>query len=233
MTISDKSAVNRPEYTEPRQGARAVSSNELTNKSVPRTRKEKCQKTPCRGQIELLQIEGHGSVLAFCCTFAPVSIAHLFRDRHCRLTLLTKACQKRQNFRRTRLIDVTLLSRLTFLTPACQICQTVERRHHGCYKPYDTTPPSRPYPAIVPSTWRIPSWKPFVVKWSFGAPAALVVTRRGYHGCGFPAAATRPSRLKSPTSACQNCQTALGDESRTTRERRSVQSCRGPPGPIA
>jgi hypothetical protein len=90
-----------------------------------------------------------------------------------------------------------------------------------------TTPPSHPRPAGARFTWRSSSSKGPMVRWSSGAPASWV-TRRGYHGRGFPAAATPLPRLKSPTLAYQTCQTAL-DQSRATRERRSVQSCRGPP----
>jgi hypothetical protein len=57
-----------------------------------------------------------------------------------------------------------------------------------------------------------------------GAPAALIIGRRGSY-----TAATRPAGLTFLKSACQIRRTAPGDKSRTTRERRSVQSCRGPP----
>ena len=43
MIISDKSAVNWPGCRKPLQSPRAVYKKSLTNKSVPRTRKEKCQ----------------------------------------------------------------------------------------------------------------------------------------------------------------------------------------------
>jgi hypothetical protein len=80
MTVSDKYAVYRRRYPKPRQGAGAISNNDLTNKSVPRTRKEKCQTAPRNGQIGLLPIEGHGIVIAFRCTFAlkriPVILKH-------------------------------------------------------------------------------------------------------------------------------------------------------------
>jgi hypothetical protein len=62
---------------------------------------------------------------------------------------------------------------------------------------------------------RTDSKRPLPYEWQNGEkPEVLLVmvTRRGYHGRGFPAAATRPSRLKFPTPACQNCQRALGDE---------------------
>jgi hypothetical protein len=125
MTISAKSAVNRPEYPNPRQGARAVYNNGLPNKSVSRTRKGKCQTTPGGSQTAPLRIERHGSVLAFQFAFVPVSIVFVLRDHDCRLTLLTRTCQKRQNCRHTKLyIDARQHSRLTFLTPARQICQT-------------------------------------------------------------------------------------------------------------
>jgi hypothetical protein len=189
MTVSDKFAVNRHQYQKPRQGARAVSNNELTNKSVSRPRKGKCQTTPRGGRTVPPWTQGHGSVLMFHCAFVPVSIAYLFRDRDCRLTLLTKACQKRQNFRRTGLyIDATPLSRLTFLTPACQICQTVERGQRGFHKPYDTKTASRLRPAVVPSARRINSFKGFLVKWLLGGVGSHQVPSPGNRDARSPAA---------------------------------------------
>jgi hypothetical protein len=68
MTASDKFTVNRRAYTAARQVLRTLCIDDAANKSVPRTRKEKCQTKlsacghhglRCRPNVTLLEIRLH------------------------------------------------------------------------------------------------------------------------------------------------------------------------------
>lgn len=133
MIISDKSAVNWPGCRKPLQSPRAVYKKSLTNKSVPRTRKEKCQtrrsgcparEGRCRSQARLVSFHLH---------FTPVSLLHSRSPQPSRLTFLTPAsqnCQKAEHGSSCEIYPLRL--RLTFLTGCCQKCQTEDSTPRAC-----------------------------------------------------------------------------------------------------
>jgi hypothetical protein len=77
------------------------------NKSVPRTRKEKCQKVGHTCRIYTLRGHQAKGVWLFHRCLRPVSIAYAVGSGHLRLTLLTFTCQKCQTGRRRRIKQCT------------------------------------------------------------------------------------------------------------------------------
>jgi hypothetical protein len=125
MIISDKSAVNWPRCRNAPQSASAVYKNAVTNKSVPRTRKEKCQtrRSRCRGGEG--RCRSQARPVGFRLAFTPVSLLHSGRAQPSCLTFLTPArqnCQKTEHGSSCKIYPLRLC--LTFLTGCCQKCQT-------------------------------------------------------------------------------------------------------------
>jgi hypothetical protein len=99
MIVSDKFAVNGRRRMKALQSRRAVYKNNVTNKSVSRTRKEKCQTEGPQCRNYAVRCHRATAVCRFHLCFDHVSFAYTPNDLRLGLTLLTVACQKCQTIR--------------------------------------------------------------------------------------------------------------------------------------
>jgi hypothetical protein len=127
MIVSDKFAVNWPRCRKAPQSLRAGYKNSVTNKSVPRTRKEKCQTRQSGRRARGGRCRSQARLVSFHLPFTPVSLLHSRSPQPSRLTFLTPASQNRQKTEHGSSCKIyPLRLRLTFLTEGCQKCQTLQ-----------------------------------------------------------------------------------------------------------
>jgi hypothetical protein len=106
MIMSDKSPCKGPPSVKARRARRSAQREDRKNKSIPRTRKEKCQTAGCRCRIRASQVRRDTKACQFHMLFDLFPLATAPSVPPPRLIFLTSLTDSRQRCQRIRLVDV-------------------------------------------------------------------------------------------------------------------------------